>query len=72
MAAADLLCPPRPDATQVLGSWSLSKAKKLSWNEGDLWMTEVDLPSGADIQYKYAITSHNHEDAQVRMAAFRS
>jgi hypothetical protein len=30
---------------QVLGSWSLAKAKKLAWNEGDLWTVTVDLPA---------------------------
>jgi len=86
---------------QGLGSWSLSKAKKLEWHDGDVWSAQVDLPSGADIQvspirrrrscslslslslfasdggadvfvlcllpsvqYKYAITSHNQEDAK--------
>lgn len=47
-----------------LGSWSLSKAKKLSWHEGDVWSAEIDLPEGEKIEYKYAITSHDHEDAK--------
>jgi len=49
---------------QVLGSWSLSKAKKMQWHDGDVWSAQVELPSGVDIQYKYAITSHNQEDAK--------
>jgi len=88
-------------SSKGLGSWSLSKAKKLEWHDGDVWSAQVDLPSGADIQvspirrrrscslslslslfasdggadvfvlcllpsvqYKYAITSHNQEDAK--------
>lgn len=49
---------------QVLGSWSLSKAKKLAWNEGDLWTVTVDLPADSSIQYKYAITRHGNEDVE--------
>lgn len=49
---------------QVLGSWSLAKAKKLAWNEGDLWTVTVDLPADSSIQYKYAITRHGNEDVE--------
>jgi len=49
---------------QVLGSWSLSKAKKLLWNEGDLWTVTVDLPANSSIQYKYAIMRHGNEDVE--------
>ena len=42
----------------------LSKAKKLSWNEGDVWSAEVDLPLGSLIEYKYAVTSHKPDDAK--------
>lgn len=49
---------------QVLGSWSLSKAQKLEWHEGDVWSAQVDLPVGTEIEYKYAVTSHNDDDAK--------
>ena len=39
----------------------LSKAKKLSWNEGDVWSAEVDLPLGSLIEYKYAVVDEQVE-----------
>jgi len=49
---------------EALGSWALSKAKKLSWHEGDVWSAEVDLPLDSLVEYKYAVTSHKPDDAK--------
>ena len=45
---------------EVLGSWSLSKAQKLVWNEGDMWTVTVDLPADQSFQYKYKTYIYKH------------
>merc|ERR1711933_716040 len=42
---------------KALGSWSVSKGKKLEWQEGDMWQATVDLPRDTSIQYKYAVSN---------------
>merc|ERR1712188_111185 len=42
---------------KALGSWSVSKGKKLEWQEGDMWQATVDLPCDTSIQYKYAVSN---------------
>jgi hypothetical protein len=36
----------------TLGSWKLDKARELSWNEGDVWTGEIELPDNTDIEFK--------------------
>mmetsp|Transcript_24076 Transcript_24076/g.51749 ORF Transcript_24076/g.51749 Transcript_24076/m.51749 type:complete len:259 (-) Transcript_24076:277-1053(-) len=45
-----------------LGSWSLAKARKLAWQEGDVWRVTVDLPAETSIEYKYAVSKCGDED----------
>ncbi len=35
-----------------LGSWDLSKAVTLKWNDGDIWSCEVQIPVGQPIRFK--------------------
>lgn len=35
-----------------LGSWDLQKAPSMSWNEGHIWTTEVEVPSGTSLEFK--------------------
>ncbi len=39
--------------SDALGSWSPVKARKLAWQEGDVWRVTVDLPAETAVQYKY-------------------
>lgn len=38
-----------------LGGWRLKRAIRMSWSEGNVWSTTVDLPAGAAIEYKFAV-----------------
>lgn len=36
-----------------MGSWDVSKALRMSWNEGHVWKASVELPADTmDLQYK--------------------
>ena len=35
----------------------LAKARKLAWQEGDVWRVTVDLPAETSIEYKYVCVS---------------
>lgn len=43
----------------ALGSWSLSGAAALAWNEGGKWTAEVPLPCGVSIELKVVIRGQN-------------
>lgn len=37
------------------GIWSPKEALPLEWSEGDVWTTEVDVPIGKQIEYKFIL-----------------
>eukprot|EP00798_Chlamydomonas_sp_ICE-L_P023553 gene23553-9077_t len=45
-----------------LGDWDLSKALSLSWNEGDVWTADAQLPAGAEQEYKYVKRKKGNDD----------
>lgn len=59
--------------------WSfLSIAKvPMSWTEGDIWVTEVDVPAGTRLEYKYVIleeqdwTKQENDDVEGVVTTFR-
>lgn len=39
-----------------LGAWSLDGgAVRMSWTVGDDWSTTLELPLGAELEYKFAV-----------------
>lgn len=42
-------------SADALGGWELSRAPHMTWSEGDLWSATVELPAGANIEYKFAL-----------------
>lgn len=42
-----------------LGEWDLSRAARMEWSEGrngeHHWSASVELPAGADVEYKFVI-----------------
>lgn len=38
-----------------IGSWDVTKASELKWNEGDRWSTTVELTPGRIVEYKYVV-----------------
>ncbi|KAN0018600.1 hypothetical protein ACTFIU_008528 [Dictyostelium citrinum] len=38
-----------------LGEWDTSKAKRMTWNVGNLWDASVGFPESVYIQYKYFV-----------------
>eukprot|EP00898_Chlorokybus_atmophyticus_P006124 jgi/Chlat1/6512/Chrsp45S06067 len=43
----------------VLGEWSVDKAIRLNWSEGDVWIAEAVLPAGDHCEYKYLLLDCN-------------
>lgn len=35
-----------------LGDWDLDRAPELSWGDGDVWTTSVELPPGSEVHFK--------------------
>jgi len=48
------------DAPQF-GSWNPKTAVPLEWSEGDIWTTEVDVPVGKQIEYKFILVGKRGE-----------
>lgn len=48
------------DAPQF-GSWNPKAAVPLEWSEGDTWTTEVDVPVGKQIEYKFILIGKRGE-----------
>lgn len=48
------------DAPQF-GSWNPKAAVPLDWSEGDIWTTEVDVPVGKQIEYKFILIGKRGE-----------
>lgn len=48
------------DAPQ-LGSWKPKAAVPLEWSEGDIWTTDVDVPVGKQIEYKFILIGKRGE-----------
>lgn len=40
---------------ETLGAWQLDGAARCSWKEGDVWEASVDLPAGAELEYKFVV-----------------
>jgi len=38
-----------------LGKWILSDGVPLTWSEGDMWSTMVEIPAGSVVEYKYVV-----------------
>jgi len=38
-----------------LGNWDLSKAKRMTWNCGNIWDVKVGFSEGARVEYKYFV-----------------
>lgn len=43
-------------SAEQLGSWQLEHAPTMTWGEGDVWTASLELPAGANIEYKFALT----------------
>lgn len=39
-----------------LGGWGLEGAVRLTWGEGHAWTATVELPAGAELEYKFVVT----------------
>lgn len=37
-----------------LGNWSIENAKRLEWNENNVWAADVEIPPDSTLEYKYA------------------
>lgn len=46
----------------VLGSWSVDGSVSMTWSEGDVWTTELTIPAGNTVEYKYIV---RHADGTV-------
>lgn len=40
---------------EQLGAWNLEHAPTMTWGEGDVWTSTLELPAGADVEYKFAL-----------------
>ncbi len=40
---------------EALGAWQLDKAVPATWNEGHQWSASVELPAGAQLEFKFVI-----------------
>lgn len=36
----------------VLGAWDLGAAPDMAWTDGHVWVSDVDVPDGADFEFK--------------------
>lgn len=43
-------------SAEELGGWQLEHAPGMTWTEGDVWTATVELPAGAHVEYKFALT----------------
>ena len=43
-----------------LGAWDLAAAVPAAWSEGHAWTATVELPLGAEIEYKFAVVDPRH------------
>lgn len=39
----------------ALGAWQLDGAVRAAWSEGDVWSASVDLPAGAELEFKFVV-----------------
>uniref|UniRef100_A0A1D1YZV9 Glucoamylase n=1 Tax=Anthurium amnicola TaxID=1678845 RepID=A0A1D1YZV9_9ARAE len=42
---------------QMLGSWNPPDATALKWSDGHVWITEMDMPVGKEIKFKFLLRS---------------
>ncbi len=38
---------------ELLGGWEVAAAPELRWNKGDVWTATLQLPAGAQFEYKF-------------------
>ena len=36
--------------------WLLEDSKEMEWSEGDVWSTDLEIPAGTELQYKYVVS----------------
>ena len=36
----------------ALGDWDVSNAPEMQWSQGDVWAIDVQLPEGAEVEFK--------------------
>lgn len=53
--------------SQIPFGWSFLSIAKVpaSWNPGDMWAVEVELPAGTKVEYKYVILEEQDWTQQV-------
>ncbi|EFA79715.1 hypothetical protein PPL_07406 [Heterostelium album PN500] len=54
-----------------LGAWDISRAKRMTWNNGSIWDVKVGFPVDVFVQYKYFVyneytKTHRWEDIENR------
>jgi hypothetical protein len=56
--------------SQIPFGWSFLSIAKVpaSWNPGDVWAVEVELPAGTKVEYKYVILEEQDWTQQVGCA----
>jgi len=47
-----------------LGSWNVEKSQMMQWTEGDNWVSNLNLPLGTKVQFKFVIEGPPSEDGQ--------
>lgn len=40
---------------EALGSWQVDKAVPATWSEGHQWSASVELPAGAQLEFKFVV-----------------
>lgn len=41
---------------EALGAWQLDKAVAATWSEGHQWSASVELPAGAQLEFKFVVS----------------
>lgn len=64
MHSRQMLC---VGGNQIPFGWSFLSIAKVpaSWNPGDIWAVEVELPAGTKVEYKYVILEEQDWTQQV-------
>lgn len=43
----------------ALGAWSVEDCVSMKWSEGDVWTTQLSIPAGQTVEYKYIVTNED-------------
>ena len=46
-------------SSQDLGAWDIAAAPNMSWTDGHVWALDLELPEGADFEYKIVHVHYN-------------